>query len=83
MTIGLLTSRRTKSKLFAKAVSEPNVVNKNRSKQYKSIYQRTIRAAKKLHISDTLRENANNQKKIGKPSMRYLVKIRNLNQSRK
>jgi hypothetical protein len=63
MTVGLLISRRTKNKLFAKAVSEPNEVNKNRYKQYKSIYQRTIRAAKKLHISNTLRENANNPKK--------------------
>jgi hypothetical protein len=35
MTVGLLTSRRTKNKLFAKAVSEPNVVNKNRYKQYR------------------------------------------------
>jgi hypothetical protein len=83
MTVGLLTSRRTKNKLFAKAVSDPNDVNKNHYKQYKSIYQRLIRAAKKLHISNTLRENANNPKKLGKPLMSYLVKIQNLTQSRK
>ena len=63
MTVGLLTSRRTKNKLFAKAASEPSDQNINRYKLFKTIYQRTIRAAKKLHISDTLRENANNPKK--------------------
>jgi hypothetical protein len=69
MTVGLLTSRRTKNNLFAKAVSEPNDQNIDRYKQFKSIYQRTIRAAKKLHISNTLRENASNPKKPGKPLM--------------
>jgi hypothetical protein len=63
MTVGLLTSRRTKNKLFAKAASDPSDQNINRYKLFKTIYQRTIRAAKKLHISDTLRENANNPKK--------------------
>jgi hypothetical protein len=63
MTNGLLTSRRTKNKLHARAVSDPSEENVNSYKAYKTIYQRTIRAAKKLHISKTLTENAGNPKK--------------------
>ncbi len=38
-------------------------MNINNYKTYKSVYQRTIRAAKKLHISDKITENAKNPKK--------------------
>jgi hypothetical protein len=63
MTVGLLTSRRTKNKLHAKAVSEPTFININRYKVYKTVYSRTIRAAKKLYIANKITENANNPKK--------------------
>jgi hypothetical protein len=63
MTVGLLTSRRTKNKLHAKAVSEPTFININRYKVYKTVYSRTIRAAKKLYIANKITEKANNPKK--------------------
>ena len=50
MTAGLLVSRRTKDKLHLLAVSDPLPMNINKYKAYKSVYQRTIRAAKKLQI---------------------------------
>jgi hypothetical protein len=87
MTNGLLTSRRTKNKLHAKAVSDPSMENINHFKAYKTVYQRTIRAAKKLHIARTLTENANNPKKtwqtlnelLGKNSKSDTVSHLNIN----
>jgi hypothetical protein len=66
MTAGLLVSRRTKDKLHLLAVSDPLPMNINKYKAYKSVYQRTIRAAKKLHISNKIAANAKNPKKHGK-----------------
>jgi hypothetical protein len=63
MTAGLLISRKTKEKLHLLAVSNPLPMNINSYKTYKSVYQRTIRAAKKLYISDKITENAKNPKK--------------------
>jgi hypothetical protein len=63
MTNGLLISRRTKNNLHALAVSDPSAGNVNRYKAYKSVYLRTIRAAKKLYISSKITENAKNPKK--------------------
>jgi hypothetical protein len=63
MTAGLLVSRRTKDKLHLLAVSDPLPMNINKYKAYKSVYQRTIRAAKKLHISNKITANAKNPKK--------------------
>jgi hypothetical protein len=67
MTAGLLISRRTKNNLHLLAVSDPSLLNINKYKTYKTIYLRTIRAAKKLYISRKLTENAKNPKKHGKP----------------
>jgi len=63
MTTGLLVSRRTKDNLHLLAMSDPSPLNIDKYKTYKSIYQRTIRAAKKLHISNTITANAKNPKK--------------------
>jgi hypothetical protein len=63
MTQGLITSRRTKNKLHATAVSVPTDANINRYKAYETIYQRLVRAAKKLFITNQLNENASNPKK--------------------
>ena len=63
MTNGLLISRRTKNNLHALAVSDPSAGNVNRYKAYKSVYLRTIRAAKKLYISSKITENAKSPKK--------------------
>ncbi len=63
MTQDLITSMRTKNKLHATAVSVPTDANINRYKTYKTIYQRLVRAAKKLFITTQLNENASNPKK--------------------
>jgi hypothetical protein len=63
MTTGLLVSRRTKDNLHLLAVSDPSPLNIDKYKTYKSIYQRTIRAAKKLHISNTITANAKKPEK--------------------
>jgi hypothetical protein len=44
-------------------VSEPSALNVNKYKAFKTVYKRTIRAAKKLYISSKLTENAKNPKK--------------------
>jgi hypothetical protein len=67
MTQGLIISRRTKNNLHALSVADPSPANINRYKNFKSIYQRLIRAAKKLFIAEKLKENASNPKKHGKP----------------
>ena len=63
MTAGLLTSRENKNKLHKTAVSDPSELNLNRYKTYKTLYQRIIRAAKKLHYQRKLEQNASNPKK--------------------
>jgi len=74
MTPGLIVSRRTKNSLYATSVSDPTLLNINRYKAYKTVYQRVIRAAKKLYIANKIAQNASNPKKIWKPLMNYLVK---------
>jgi len=63
MTAGLLTSRENKNKLHKTAVSDPSELNLNRYKTYKTLYQRIIRAANKLHYQRKLEQNASNPKK--------------------
>jgi hypothetical protein len=63
MTQGLIVSRHTKKSLHVKSVSDPSPANITRFKTFKQIYQRLIRAAKKLSIAEQLRENASNPKK--------------------
>jgi hypothetical protein len=62
-------------------VSDPSEENVNSYKAYKTIYQRTIRAAKKLHISKTLTENAGNPKKTWQTLNELLGKRQNPTQS--
>ncbi len=64
MTIGLLTSRKTKNQLHKRSFSEPSEANSQRYKQYKTLYFRILRGAKKLYFKDKLTENAKNPKKI-------------------
>ena len=58
-----MVSRGTKNNLHLLAVSDPTPHNVTSYKNFKSVYQRTIRAAKKLHIAHKLNENANNPKR--------------------
>jgi len=63
MTPGLIISRRTKNNLHTKAIADPLPANINKYKAYKTVYQRLVRAAKKLYIADKLTANASNPKK--------------------
>jgi hypothetical protein len=64
MTLGLLISRKTKNKLHKRSIAEPSEANTQRYKQFKTLYFRTLRGAKKLHFTNKLKENAKNPKKI-------------------
>jgi len=63
MTKGLLTSRLNKIKLHKIAISSPSAVNIQAYKNFKSVYLRTVRAAKKMYITSKLQQNAGNPKK--------------------
>ena len=64
MTLGLLISRKTKNQLHKLSISEPSAFNTQKYKQYKTLYFRTLRGAKKLYFTNKLKENAKNPKKI-------------------
>ncbi len=63
MTNGLLISRNTKKTLYLSSVADPSVANVQKYKNFKTIYQRVIRAAKKLYFTSKLEQNASNPKK--------------------
>jgi hypothetical protein len=63
MSRGILTSRQTLKNLHKTAVSFPSPYNIEKYKTYKTAYQRTLRAAKKLHFARTLNDNAADPKK--------------------
>jgi 5'(3')-deoxyribonucleotidase len=56
MTQDLLIFRNTKNKLHKKAIADPNPLNIQNYKRFKTIYFRTLRGAKKLHITNKLNE---------------------------
>jgi hypothetical protein len=63
MTNGLLISRSTKNLLHKTSIVNPSAENVKKYKTFKTIYQRVLRAAKKLYFTSKLQENANNPKK--------------------
>jgi hypothetical protein len=63
MTIGLLTSRKTKNKLHQSALAEPTAEKIAKYKNYKTIYFRIVRGAKRLYFTSKLNENVGNPKK--------------------
>ncbi len=63
MTNGLLISRSTKKTLHKASIANPSAENVNKFKTFKTIYQRVLRAAKKLYFTSKLQENASNPKK--------------------
>jgi hypothetical protein len=60
MTNGLLVSRNRKKILHQTSISVPSAENKQKYKDFKSVYQRVIRGAKKLYFTNKLHENAGN-----------------------
>jgi hypothetical protein len=63
MTNGLLISRNTKNALHKTSIADPTAANVKKYKDFKTIYQRVSRAAKKLYFSSKLEANASNPKK--------------------
>jgi hypothetical protein len=63
MTIGLLTSRNTKSKLHKQALLDPSAHNISRYRSYRNIYNTVLRLSKKLYFEKNLNENAKNPRK--------------------
>ncbi len=67
MSAGLLISRQTKNSLFKIQLVNKTIENVTKYKNYKQIYFKTIRAAKKLYFRNKLQANVNNPKKLGTP----------------
>jgi signal recognition particle subunit SEC65 len=63
MILGLLTSRKSKNVLFKTSIAFPTAENIAKYKNFKSVYQRVLRAAKKLYFKSKLEQNASNPKK--------------------
>jgi hypothetical protein len=77
MTKGLMVSRNRKKILHKTSLSDPSAQNKQKYKDYKTVYQRAIRGAKKLYFTSKLRENAGNPKKTWETLNEILGKSRN------
>jgi len=63
MTNGLLISRKTKNILHKTSIANPTVENLSKFKNFKTVYQRVLRAAKKLYFTSKIEQNAKNPKK--------------------
>jgi hypothetical protein len=63
MTAGLLISRNNKNKLHKTFVAVPSEANKLIYKNYKTLYARVLRGAKKLYYKNKINENIGNPKK--------------------
>jgi len=57
MTAGLLTSRGTKIALHKQCLVNPTPLSLNNYKQFRNLYNRTLRAAKILHIKNKLNDS--------------------------
>jgi hypothetical protein len=66
MTEGLLVSRRNKIKLLKMYLVDRTDPKKSIYVEYRNLYNKLVRASKKLHISQKLSENAKNPKKSGR-----------------
>jgi hypothetical protein len=63
MTSGLLVSRRTKLALQKKSIASPTVTNISAYKNYRNIYNKLLRASKKLYFDNNLKKAQKNPKK--------------------
>jgi hypothetical protein len=76
MTNGLLVSRNTKKNLHMTSISDPSAINIQRYKNFKTIYHRVLRGAKRLYYTSKLEENAGNPKKTWETLNEILGKSR-------
>jgi hypothetical protein len=63
MTAGLLVSRLTKNHLFKTKLLDNSPANAQKYKDFKTVYAKTLRAAKKLYFQQKLEANVKNPKK--------------------
>jgi hypothetical protein len=63
MTAGLLVSCTTKNKLFKAKLLDNSAANLLKYKDYKTVYSKTLRAAKKLYYQQKFEANVKNPKK--------------------
>ena len=63
MTGGLLTSRRSKIKLEKGHFASPSAISLQLFKNYRNIYNKLLRAAKRLYFEQELKLNQSNSKK--------------------
>ena len=62
MTAGLLVSRKNKLNLHKKSITEPSETNLSRYKTYRNLYNKLIRASKKMYFDYKFRKNRKNPK---------------------
>jgi hypothetical protein len=63
MTPGLLTSRNKKNTLHRVSLNNPTVLNLTNYKTYRNLYNKILRASKKLYFTSNLKQNIKNPKK--------------------
>jgi hypothetical protein len=80
MTNSLLTSRNNKKTLHKTSIAFPTAENVAKYKNFKTVYQRVLRAAKKLYFKSKLEQNTSNPKKTWDTLNEILGKQENLNQ---
>jgi len=78
MSSGLLKSRATKDRLYLETLSDPSPESKIRYKNYRQLYFKTVRRAKKLYYTNKLKENVKNPKKTWQTLNEILDKGRGL-----
>jgi hypothetical protein len=66
MTNGLIISHRTKISLLKLSLNNPTEANANNYKVYRNLYNKVVRACKKLHKEGQINQNKKNPKKCGK-----------------
>jgi hypothetical protein len=81
MTAGLLISRGRKLKLHKTAICDPSLENISAYKAYRNLFNKVMRASKKLYYSNNLTKSKNNPRKtwsilkeaIGQPSSKEKI----------
>ena len=80
MSTGLLKSRKTKLNLHKLSILTPSPENITKYKTYRNLFNSLVRASKKLHYSNKLKDNAKNPKKLWDTLKEITVGGKNLNE---
>ena len=66
MSTGLLTSRRKKLELYKLYLSDKTALNFSNYKSYRNLFNKLIKASKKLHYENELQKNQKDPKAMWK-----------------